>query len=117
MAQGRDRGFDEGVNSDFAFVDVAANGAWVNTNSAPRSRESSLDMQASPNEGAGIGADHVNGMAVDAGPAAKVGKDEERGTWIECAIPQVSPSSGLGDPLRRRRDGRVVTPLSDIGRA
>ena len=115
MAQGRDRGFDEGVSSDFALVDVAANGTWVNTNSAPRSRESSLDMRASPNEGAGIGADHVNGMAVDAGPAAKVGKDEERDAWMECTIPQVSPSSGLGDPLRR--DGRVVIPLSDIGRA
>ena len=115
MAQGRDRGFDEGVSSDFALVDVAANGTWVNMHSARRGRESLLDMWASPNEGAGIGANPVNGMTVDAGSAAKVGKDEERDTWIECAIPQVSPSSGLGDPLRR--DGRVVIPLSDIGRA
>ena len=115
MAQGRDRGFDEGVSSDFALVDEAAGGIWVNMNSKPRSRESSLDMRASPNEGAGNGANHVNGMAVDAGPAAKVGKDEERDAWMECTIPQVSPSSGLGDPLRR--DGRVVIRVAPMKRS
>ena len=115
MAQGRDRGFDEGVSSDFALLDVAANGTWVNTHSARRGRESLLDMRASPNEGAGIGANHVNGMIADAGSAAKVGKDEERNTWIECAIPQVSPSSGLGNPLRR--DGRVVIRVAPMKRS